>query len=117
MEEPIIQSFVSEPHDHALLYTAIGMSVGSIAILIVVAVSLLVKRPLSPTSQALLPSQNTAVQNQVTSVKKQVQQVTPVPIQSKQDLQAIAQKLDATSLTQISSGLNQNTQDLSNFGQ
>lgn len=108
--------------NYSRLYIAIAFSLGAGIILLSVVFVLLPKRPRISriTEQTSLPyqSQNTAMQqSSQSSLQKQLQQVTPVPIQNKQGLQAIAQTLDQASTTQITTALDQNSQDTSNFNQ
>lgn len=113
-------------HSHTSLYSAVLVSLGAAGILFVLVIILIVKTQMMQTPQGSL-SQSSSSQMTVQptpipseqAIAQQLAQPTPTPvvIQSVQGLSSIAQTLDSTDLTQISSGLDQNSQDLSGFNQ
>ncbi len=118
----MIQPTIQE-HSHTGLYTTVTLSLATAAILMIVVLSMLTKKPIpyQPQTQTLQyqpqENQTQAQMQQPSSVQTQVQQLTPMPIQTPQNLQAIAQTLDSTNMTQITTGLDQNSQDTSSFSQ
>lgn len=102
-------------HSHFGLYTVIALLIGATAILGgIVVYSLTGKsQQVAPMQQVMQPQPAT----QSASVASQMQQVTPEPIATKQNLDTAMQTLNGTDMTQINAGLTQNTQDTSSFSQ
>lgn len=102
-------------HSHHTLYSALVISLCTTAVLLAVVVVLIYHPLPSLTSPVLSSPPSQTSPPPVSSVQSQVQQVTPQPINSRQNLDQAAQTLDATDLSQISTGLNQNSQNTSTF--
>ena len=122
MDEQVIQpSMPMQDHSHTGLYATVALSLSAAAILLVIVFAMLAKKPIpyqpQTTTLQYQPQDNQTTTQQPASIQTQVQQVTPMPIQTQQNLQAIAQTLDSTSMTQITAGLDQNSQDTSSFNQ
>ncbi len=108
----------SSEHSHTGLYTTIALSLGAAALLLVIVLAMLIKKPTTPS----LPTQTYQItqqdlRTQPSSIQNEVQQVTPTPVQSKQDLQTLAQQLDTANMAQVTTSLDQNSQDTSSFSQ
>ena|SRR5579859_1779205 len=117
-EQQVVMPSSSSDHSHTGLYTTIALSLGAAAVLLVVVLAMLIKKPVVPQ----YPTQTYQVtpqdmQTAQSSIQNQVQQVTPTPIQNKQGLQALAQQLDTANMAQVTTSLNQNSQDTSSFSQ
>ncbi|HVA96646.1 MAG TPA: hypothetical protein VND99_03245 [Candidatus Acidoferrales bacterium] len=106
-----------QDHSHKGLYSAIVVSGGVALVLFMVVVILLYKKPGKLQQTQPYQSQIAQTQQQANSVQTKVQQVTPAPIASKKDLNTALQQLDAADTSQVSTGLNQNTQDTAGFSQ
>jgi hypothetical protein len=119
MSEVVTQPTMQE-HNHKGLYTTIFLSLGAAAILLVVVLAMMTKHPTmtQPQEQTMQYQPTQTAEEQIQqSVQHQIQQVTPQPITTKQNLDSAVQTLDSTDITQISTGLNQNSQDISSFAQ
>lgn len=108
---------IPSEHDHKGLYTTIALSLGAAAVLLVIVLSVLVKKPVIPQQQTQTYQVTQQDLQQPSSIQNQVEQVTPTPVQNKQGLEALAQQLDASTMTQVTTSLDQNSQQTSSFSQ
>ena len=117
MNEQNVQTMQPEQHNHTTLYIAIGLSLVTVTMLIVVLSGMLkgkdssLSNNLPQTTQQIPPEQV----SQQTPQQQLQQSVTPAPVATKQDLTTQLNVLDNTDMTAISSGLDQNTADASQF--
>lgn len=107
-----------QQHSHTALYVSLGLLLVIVLLLLMVIAgthkntSSVVYRP----SQVASPLQEQASAGQTHQQELQ-QSVTPVPIETKQDLTTQQNVLDNTDMTVISSGLDQNSAAASQFSQ
>lgn len=106
-----------QTHNHSTLYLTVALSLGSALLLltVVIATMALSKNKLATQQQAPLTSQQSG-QNPATN--QQLGEATPTLMQNKQALDNALKTLDGTdSTTTVNTGLDQNTQDSSQFSQ
>lgn len=95
-------------HSHTGMYLAVGLSLAAVAGLLFVVLIL-------PKYQVTSKIQPAAELQTQSTTQNEVQQVSPLPITNKQNLDSATQTLDTTDVTQIDAGIDQNTQDTSSF--
>ncbi len=111
---------MSEQHNHKALYTSLGLLLLAVVLLVIVVGVMYYKG-----KQAAVAPQR-QIQEQATQPVPTVQQtpqeqlrqsVTPAPVTTKQDLTTQQNALDNTDMTTITTGLDQNSKDASQFAQ
>ncbi|MCL4353818.1 hypothetical protein M1615_05165 [Patescibacteria group bacterium] len=120
MDEQIQSTIPTEVHSHKGLYTIIAFSLGTVAILFVIVMVMVGKQTGTAQPRGQIrqyqPVQTPRGQTQQ-ALQNQIQQVTPQPINTKQNLNEAMQTLDSTDMSQISTGITRNSQDTSSFSQ
>ena len=114
-QQPTQQINMSQAnHNHKVLYVSLGLLLGAIVLLLLVVFVMYpqTKKPVI-TSQT---QENTQAIDKTSKVEP-TQTVMPVTVNSKEDLTTQQKALDNTDLTAITAGLDQNTNDASQFSQ
>lgn len=117
MDNQINHSNTQANHSHKKYHASIGLSLGAAVLLLVVVTVMIISDQSASEQSPNTPEQNTTAQAPASDIETQMQQVTPEPINSKQDLDKASQTLDSTDMNQVSTGLNQNNQAAATFSQ
>lgn len=119
MNEQTIQAETQiNTHSHKVLYTSLGLLLGSVVMLLIVVGVFYGKSKTANPVPEQKETQSQAEQSVNIASDDQLQDsVTPMPIATTQDLNTQLNSLDNTDIESISVGLEQNSADASQFSQ
>ncbi len=110
-----------EQHSHKVLYASLGLLVLAVVLLLVVVGGMYYKGKQTLVATTYTQTQKQVIQpgqtTQQTPQQQLQQSLTPVPVTTKKDLTTQQNALDNTDMTAITTGLDQNTADASQFSQ